>query len=58
MSEMYFALVREDLSKPWSYFITDHENLEELKKEVALMQDEGDLNPNAFIQYYKGEPID
>lgn len=54
----YFAMVWEDLSKPWSYFISDSDSLEDLKFEMLEMQNMGDLNPNARIEYYQGETID
>lgn len=58
MADKYFALVWENLSKPWAYFINDSEDLDDLKLEILEMQKAGNLNPNARIKFYGGELIE
>lgn len=55
MTKRIFVRVWEDLSKPWAYFITDFDSLEEAQEDVRMMQEQGDLRENALIRYYEAE---
>lgn len=53
----YFALIWEDLSKPWSYFTQDDEDFKRLKEEIETAMKEGDIHPYARVIYYEGKEI-
>lgn len=55
MADKYFAMVWDDPSKSWRYSVFDNDSLEDLEEEINMKKDEGDLNPNARIEYYKAD---
>lgn len=54
----YFALIWEDLSNTWSYFIQDYDSLEELQSDIEESLKEGHIHPFARIDIYKGEHVE
>lgn len=53
----YFALIWENPSKSWQYYINDSDDLNALKAEIEEALKEGDIHPASRIEYYKGEVI-
>lgn len=54
----YFALVWENLSKPWQYFMLDYDTQEELISDIEESFRNGNIPINARIDVYKGEYIE